>query len=226
MFRTSRDTTGPDGHRPIVLSVENQRSNTSCGNPLEKKPDKVTRLYGMNVNGLRLDKRGGQLDVLCAVMKEAQADVFCGQEHILDSNNTHIRQILYRTVQHHWKRSRVTFGTTPIPFSKHYKPGGTFMITSGNVTGRVIARKSDKWGRWVRQDFQGQGSIKVSIFSAYQVVDKPIALGCITTASQQQSLLMQTQDDITNPGQPFGETSLLKFKQAWPQVMRFFSWAT
>jgi hypothetical protein len=136
-----------------VLSVENQRSNTSWGNPLEKKPDKVTRLYGMNVNGLRLDKRGGQLDVLCAVMKEAQADVFCGQEHILDSNNTHVRQILYRTVQHHWKRSRVTFGTTPIPFSKHYKPGGTFMITSGNVTGRVIARKSDKWGRWVRQDF-------------------------------------------------------------------------
>jgi hypothetical protein len=112
----------------------------------------------MNVNGLRLDKIGGQLDELCKVMKEVQADVFCGQGHNLDSDKTQVRQILYHTTRQHWKRSRVTFGTTPIAFSKQYKPGGTFMVTASDLTSRVIEQKSDKWGRWVRQTYQGQGS--------------------------------------------------------------------
>ena len=43
-----------------------------------EKPDTVTRIYGLNVNGLTLDRRGGQLDVLCKVLKEVQADVLCG----------------------------------------------------------------------------------------------------------------------------------------------------
>ena len=117
MFRTSQESNATDGHRPIILSVENQRANKEWGDPLQGKSDQITRLYGMNVNGLRLDKRGGQLDELCKVMKEVQADVFCGQEHNLDSDKTQVRQILYHTTRQHWKRSRVTFGTTPIAFS-------------------------------------------------------------------------------------------------------------
>jgi hypothetical protein len=49
------------------------------------------------------------------------------------------------------------------------------------------------------QIYQGKGSIKIAIYSAYQVVAKDVKLGCITTASQQQSLLLQSQDPITNP---------------------------
>ena len=203
MMHTSTQTITTDGHRPIFLSVENQRENAPWGDLLQEKQPQVTRVYGMNVNGLSLDKRGGQLDVLCKVIKEVQADVFFGQEHNLDSDNTQVRQILYRTSRSHWPRSRITFGTTPIPFSKFYKPGGTFMITAGDLTGRVVEQKHDKWGRWVSQLFQGQGSTKIIMYSAYQVVDKKITLGCITTASQQQSLLLQTQDSITNPRSAF-----------------------
>ena len=124
MFRTSQESNATDGHRPIILSVENQRANKEWGDPLQEKSDQITRLYGMNVNGLRLDKRGGQLDELCKVMKEVQADVFCGQEHNLDSDKTQVRQILNHTTRQHWKRSRVTFGTTPIAFSEQYAFGG------------------------------------------------------------------------------------------------------
>ena len=203
MFNTSQ-TTGPaDGHRPIVLSVENQRTNASWGDPLMEKPTDTTRIYGVNVNGLHLDKRGGHFDVLSNVIKEVQADVFCGQEHNLESNGTHVRQILYHTAQRHWHRSRVTFATTPIAFPKQYKPGGTFMLTVGDLTGRVIEQHADKWGRWVSHTFKGRGTTIVTIYSAYQVVNKPIALGCITTASQQQSLLLQEQDKLTNPRSAF-----------------------
>jgi hypothetical protein len=44
---------------------------------------------------------------------------------------------------------------------------------------------------------------KITIYSAYQVVNKPIAIGCITTAAQQQSLLVQDNDQIKNPRSAF-----------------------
>jgi exonuclease III len=204
MFQTSEaNVTISDGHHPIILSRENQKDNAAWADSLTEKQDTITRVYGMNVNGLSLDKRGGQLDVLCKVIKEVQADVFCGQEHNLASETTQVRQITYNTVRQHWKRSRITFGTTPILFPKQYKPGGTFMITAGDLTGRVIAQTQDKWGRWVTQTYQGRGGTKITIYSAYQVVSKDIKIGSITTASQQQSLLMQTQDRLTNPRSAF-----------------------
>jgi exonuclease III len=199
MLRPTDNPPVANGNRPIILSIENQRANEPWGDPLTAKPDNITRIYGLNVNGLKLDQQGGQLDELCQVINEVQADVFCGQEHNLDSDNTQVRQILYQATRHHWKRSRITFGTTPIAFPRQYKPGGTFMITTNDLTGRVIAQKQDKWGRWVSQVYQGRGSIKIAIYSAYQVVAKDVKLGCITTAAQQQSLLMQAQDQLTDP---------------------------
>ena len=77
------------------------------------------------------------------------------------------------------------------------------MTTSGNVTDRVFEQRSDKWGPWVRQLYQGQGSIKMCIYSAYQVVNKTIKVGSITAAAQQQSLLMQSRDAVTDPRKAF-----------------------
>ena len=57
-----------EGNQPIQLSVENQRQNTSCWGD-----ESVTRVYALNVNGLTLDRRGGQFDELCKVSKEVQA---------------------------------------------------------------------------------------------------------------------------------------------------------
>ena len=74
------------------------------------------------------------------------------------------------------------------------------MLTVGNTSARVIAQKSDKWGRWVSQDFTGRGGKKIAIFSCYQVVYKPSQLGCTTAASQQHSLLIQSgSEENVNP---------------------------
>ena len=168
------------------------------------KQDSATRIYGKNVSGLSIDQRGGQLDELLKVLKEVQADVFCGREHNLESNNTQVRQLLYHTSRRHWTRSQVTFATTPIILPKQCKPGGTFMITAGDLTGRVIAQNTDKWGRWASQTFKGRETILVAVnYSAYQVVNKPITVGSITTAAQQHSLLLQAHDTLTNPRSAF-----------------------
>ena len=200
--RTNDDQV-PDGNRPVVFSVENQRANTHWGDVLMEKPDSVTRVYAMNGNGLSLDRRGGKFSTVCQVQREVQADILCGQEHNLDSDKTQIRSILFNTAQQHWTRSKITFGTSPIGFSSNYKPGGTFMITAGDLTCRVIQQSKDKWGRWVTHTYKGRGALSIAVISAYQVVQKPTMPGSITAASQQQSLLIQAQDVITDPRRAF-----------------------
>ena len=214
MFQSHTNTPNADGNRPIALSVENQRSNEPWGDELGPKSESITRIYGMNVNGLRLDQRGGQLDVLSNVIKEVQADVFCGQEHNLECNHTSVKQVIYHTTRQHWRRSRAIFGTTPIIFPKQYKPGGTFMLTNGNITSRIIDQQHDKWGRWVSQTFQGKRLMKLRIYSVYQAVDATIKIGSITIAAQQQSLLMQMNDTETNPRAAFRRDLTIEIEQS------------
>ena len=197
------DNEAPDGNRPVVLSVENQRVNTHWGDILLEKPESVTRIYSMNVNGLSLDRRGGKFATVCQVQREVQADILCGQEHNLDSNKTQVRSILFNTAQQHWTRSKIMFGTTPIAFTSMYKPGGTFLVTAGDLTGRVISQTTDKWGRWVTHTYKGRGEMSIAVISAYQVVNKTPMAGTITAASQQQSLLLQSNDHILDPRQAF-----------------------
>jgi hypothetical protein len=129
------------------MTVANQRNNAAWGDVLQEKPPGVTRVYSMNVNGLRLDRLGGQFDTQCQVQKEVQADILCGQEHNLDSDQTQVRSILHDTARQHWPKSRMVFGTTPISFASMYKPDGTHIISTGNITGRIQQQDSDKWGR-------------------------------------------------------------------------------
>ena len=179
-----------------------------------EKPDTVTRIYGLNVNGLTLDRRGGQLDVLCKVLKEVQADVLCGQEHNLDSNQTPVRSIIFHTICNHWQQPKATFGTTPITFNNMYKPGGTFMVTAGDLSGRLLQTDHNKWGRWVSHTYQGRGSNKLTILSAYQVVAKDITPGSTSTAAQQHSLLLQQQDYVLNPRTAFRRNLTLAIQAA------------
>ena len=82
-------------------------------------------------------------------------------------------------------------GTTPIPFSTNYKPGGTMNIAIGDMTGRIITQTHDHWGRWTSQTFRGSGNTNVTVISAYQVVSDNPHTGLTTATAQQQSLLIQ-----------------------------------
>jgi hypothetical protein len=85
--------------QPSFLNRSNQRENRPWGDILGAKEPRLTRVYVQNVNGLSIDRRGGQLNDVCAVMQEAQADIFCGQEHNLDVTQMGIHSILYDTVR-------------------------------------------------------------------------------------------------------------------------------
>ena len=204
------------------LSKENLANNQHWGDALEPKTDRTFRVYGQNVNGLTLDRRGGQFDALCRVIKEVQADVMCGQEHQLDTAQYPVKSILYQTCKQHWQRSRMNFGTTAVPFKAMYKPGGTFITTVGNATGRIQSQTADELGRWVSQTFQGAAGRRITFISAYQVVSDVVQPGTTTAASQQKSMLIQRNDPIQAPRKAFRRdltAFLQKCKHAGDEIM-------
>ncbi|KAI2490869.1 hypothetical protein MHU86_23692 [Fragilaria crotonensis] len=185
------------------MTTNNLRTNYPWGDQLGSKASHVTRLYSINVNGISLDRRGGSFDGICRSLKEIQADIFCAQEHNLDTTQFKVRSVLFDTVKNHWERNRMVMGTTPITVETPYKPGGTLIATVGSLMGRVVQQGRDKWGRWVFQEFIGKGNRRVVLFSAYQPVEKHSQPGKITVAAQQKSLLCMTQDPIQNPRSAF-----------------------
>lgn len=69
-------------------------------------------MYVLNANGLSLDHRGGQYDVLCQVAKEVQADIMGCQEHTnVDASHQSL--------------------------AKHLAPNNTPTLAAGTFGGRV-----------------------------------------------------------------------------------------
>jgi hypothetical protein len=189
--------------KTISLTQENLRTNTPWGDTLQDKTNNTTRLYIQNVNGIKLHQDGGQFDELCTIFKEVQADIVCIQEHNLDTTQYDVRQTLYQTAYRHWQRNRLTIASTPIPFTSQWKPGGTVIMSMGSITGRVIGKGKDPWGRWCYQTLLGRNGKAITILSAYQVVDKYTTRGQYNTAAQQQALLYRQSDPLKDPRKAF-----------------------
>lgn len=209
---TNTTTTVPDdsgqfnlNQQPIAITFENLRHNHNWGDTLaDKRNDYVIRIYAQNVNGIRIDQDGGQYNEICKILTEVKADIFCFQEHNLDTTQYKVKNILHETTNKHWQRARLTIASSPIPFSGTWKPGGTGIISNGHVTGRILTSGHDVWGRWSYQTLAGKQGKRVTIVSVYQVVAQRQALkGQFTTATQQRSLLISQKDKITDPRTAF-----------------------
>jgi exonuclease III len=203
LFQTRPPIDACNGHRPFLLSSTNQRKNERWGDPMREKESSVMRVYALNLNGLSMDRRGGQFDELCSISKEIQADVICCQEHKVDTTNPVFRSILLHTMRQHWQRSRLVTGTTKQSFTHWYKPGGSMMFSTGNLTDRIVEQQQDFIGGWVTQTFKGQHNAQIIVMSAYQVVTYNTHTGLLTTTAQQRSNLIHCQDPILEPRKAF-----------------------
>jgi hypothetical protein len=119
----------PAVNRETTLTALNIRSNVYWGDEVTEKVDETSRVLAANVNGFSLDRRGGQNDNNCRVLKSLQVDIACCQEHNLDTTKSAVRSILHNTAQQYWQRNRIDFASTPFKFENLYKPGGTFILS-------------------------------------------------------------------------------------------------
>ena len=202
LFQQRNKQSRHDNRTPI-LTTHNQQMNVPWGDLLQAKSTNVTRVYALNLNGIALDRRGGQFETLCSIAKEIQADILCCQEHNVDTTQTEVRSILYATARQHWPRSRLVTGSTSTPFTTWYKPGGTSQLSVGHITGRITTSHQDSLGRWVSQTFRGRDGFIMTVISAYQVVECGSQQGKTTAAAQQISQLIHMNVSDCNPRRAF-----------------------
>ena len=194
LFRLPSKPDGPPTARPTTLNTLNSRTNEPWGDVLQDKEEDVTRVYVTNLNGLHLDERGGKFDSVCRTLRDIKADIFCAQEHNVDTTQVALRNIIFDTARQHWERHRIVIGTSPIQFKTAFKPGGTLVLTTGSVTGRICKQIRDKWGRRSGQEYLCHGGRKLVVLSVYQPIVKGGMQGKITVAAQHVSLVVSSND--------------------------------
>ena len=197
------------------LCALNLASNTCIGPPLiEIKPADTTRVYFVNPNGFNLSSEGGQFKEWISNMQHIDADLMGAAEHNIDTTNARARSLCYDAAKTTFRNSKLVLASSAIPAYSTYKPGGTLLLTQGNLTGRLINSGSDYMGRWSFTRFAGSRGKIVTVIIAYQVCNKPVitgrSKGSSTVAAQQASMLFSGTGSRVHPRAQF-RTDLTQF---------------
>jgi hypothetical protein len=166
------------------------------------KPDNTFRLYGLNPNGFRLDKKGGDVTEFFVMAASIKADVVGCAEHNLDFTQFRVQDTAYQAIRQTVEHSKAVWSTTPTTFEHNYKPGGTMNCILGNAVARVKEVGSDDLGRWSYIKLRGKAHRIVTFITVYQVCKKQHTSSnkakC-TAHSQQRSLLAQRNQQDPSP---------------------------
>ncbi len=166
------------------------------------KPDNTFRLYGINPNGLRMDKQGGDVTEFFAVAASIKADFIGCAEHNLDFTQFRVQNSTHQAIRHTIEHSKTVWSNTSIQFESMYKPGGTMSSAIGNTVARVKEAATDDMGRWSYIKLSGKDNKVVIFITVYQVCKKPPAAAkkdSCTVYSQQRSLLIQQNKKDPSP---------------------------
>ena len=117
-----------------------------------------------------------------------QADVAGFTELYRDTTKPSVQKILFDTCRNKFDHFRLVTGTTPIKTRTDYEPGGTMLLSTGDITGRITSHGSDSLGRWTYTKFQTRSQSHVCIISAYQPCRTQLSPSNIVY-NQQYSLL-------------------------------------
>jgi hypothetical protein len=179
----------------------------------QEKGENVFRVFGGNPDGLQVTQGGGQFDEYLEQTKTMQCDVTCIYELNLDTTKHTVKQKLYDVCKNKFDYSRMNFSSGWVKSGNDYKPGGTCIITQGNVTGAVVDRGADEMGRWSYQRIGGKQGKSLMVISAYQVCDQSVVTAdkvtSLTGTAQQTSMLREKGRSET-PRKAFNK-DLIKF---------------
>ena len=118
-------------------------------NVITKKEDK-TRICFLNVNGLQTGNKDRVLEI-ANYMQEYEVDIFGICETNLNTTDTNLYNKIARDIKKHTndKKATITATDTKVPWNQKYKPGGTAIITTGEISSRTTARGHDNpFGLW------------------------------------------------------------------------------
>jgi hypothetical protein len=159
------------------------------------------RLYCQNINGLKLDEKGGDLNSISDFAHEYQCDLLAFSEINLGVSKYQVRKIIDDTLKRSFDASKCAMSTSEIPFEGFYKPGGTLTAIFDHNVCRFQSKFSDSLGRWSTISLTGRRGRVIHFVTVYQVVNK-VTTGPYTAYQQQASSLTLADRSIT-PRQAF-----------------------
>jgi exonuclease III len=161
------------------------------------KGKRTFRLYSQNINGLKLDVKGGELTTIVEFIQTYQCDLVGFSELNLDVSKYAVRKIVADTLLKSFQATQVSMSTSEIPFEGFYKPGGTLTATFDHNTCRFQSKFADSMVRWSTISLSGKHGRIIHFVSVYQVVDK--AGNRPFTAHQQQVSSLLLADRTISP---------------------------
>jgi exonuclease III len=156
----------------------------------EEKEENTTRVYFQNLNGLKWDKHGGIWPMICQSMAAIHADIACFSEVNQDTSKFEIRDKMQTVAGQQFDHVRMVTATSNRKAKRHYKPGGTTMLTMMETVALSKDPTRDRMGRWVSTRYSRGNGANVTVIGAYQVCQTH-RTGRVTAATQQINQLLE-----------------------------------
>jgi hypothetical protein len=165
------------------------------------KRQNTFRIFCQNINGLKLDAKGGDLNRISAFVHEYQCDMIALSEINLDVSKYQVRKIIDDTIGRSFDANKCAMSTSEIPFDGFYKPGGTLTAIFEHNVCQFQSKFSDSMGCWSTISLTGWRGRVIHFVTVYQVVAKTTKGPY--TAYQQQVSSLTLADRTISPRQAF-----------------------
>lgn len=182
------------------------------GNPLQRKNKDCVRILLHNTNGIgfttnKRNKETLKMEKLKNLILSQDFDIVALSELNKDWRKITYDNSIWGVTQswHEHRRIQVSYNTTR-PTYKQFQPGGTAMLTFGDITFRISFQGCDnrRLGRWSIVTLTGKNDINTTIFTCY-CPSRSTSIG--STYAQQLLYIANNKDslpDVSCPRQLFG----------------------
>lgn len=184
-------------HHPITSTTRPDTSDFIGLPPSNHKPENTFRLYYTNPNGLHIDRLWQcDYDDHCREINLLSADICAFLEINLDTKKHHVKDILHFCSKQSFSQYQITMSSSTIQSVNMFKPGGTMLLTTGSMTGRIISSADNPLGRWCHQTLVQRNKQFLTIISLYKTnrqspVNHSGQIRSLTATAQQSSILRQ-----------------------------------
>ena len=185
------------------------------GEQLSKKSDHNIRLIFQNIRGFGTEKEDSKAEHIRQFINEHEVDIMAMSEMNVNWRLVGKKNTMEDITQSWFEHQRVTTAYNQKDRTcDKYQPGGTSLISRGEMALRVMGSGEDtrKIGRWSWQLLRGKDNIKLRIISVY--------FPCTTRSEGFKTVVLQQQKALLQQNQK-GSVYENFWKDLWKEVDRW-----
>lgn len=177
-----------------------------------EKPAGITRMYFVNINGMRYGAQGGEYSEMCATTLTNHIDIMGIAETHFDTTSHALRRVCHDATRRVFRHSKLVMSSSSRSYDSYNKRGGTLLLSQGNVVGRIHSTSSDRMGRWCTTTYAGKNRRMITVISAYQVCkSNPVRDTSVFHRTKNYSAVTQQYSMMVEEGLPLSRHPRAQF---------------